>query len=137
VAALQAALEEQTRERLPIAWAKTQSNLGNALAALGERETGTARLEEAVAAFRAALEESTRERGEVDWAATYGSQGVALMLIADRNNDAAGAEAALTQIRTAYETLRSAGHVPLTKTFLARLAQAQAIRDRLASSAKR
>jgi hypothetical protein len=34
--------------------------LGNALCALGERESGTARLEEAVAAYRAALEEYTR-----------------------------------------------------------------------------
>ena len=36
----------------------TQNNLGNALWTLGERESGTARLEEAVAAYRAALEES-------------------------------------------------------------------------------
>jgi hypothetical protein len=35
-------------------------NLGNALAKLGSRESGTARLEEAVAAYRAALEEMTR-----------------------------------------------------------------------------
>jgi hypothetical protein len=34
-------------------------NLGTALATLGERESGTARLE-AAAAFRAALEETTR-----------------------------------------------------------------------------
>ncbi len=34
----------------------TQNNLGNALETLGEREEGTARLEEAVAAYRAALE---------------------------------------------------------------------------------
>jgi hypothetical protein len=32
------------------------------LLTLGERESGTARLEEAVAAYRAALEEGTRER---------------------------------------------------------------------------
>ena len=35
---------------------------------LGERESGTARLEEAVAAYRAALEERTRERVPLDWA---------------------------------------------------------------------
>ena len=40
----------------------TQMNLGVALFRLGERESGTAQLEEAVAAFRAALEEQTRER---------------------------------------------------------------------------
>jgi tetratricopeptide (TPR) repeat protein len=62
VAAYRAALEEWTRERVPLDWAVTQNNLGNALALLGERESGTARLEEAVAAYRAALEERTRER---------------------------------------------------------------------------
>ena len=46
----------RTRERVPLDWATTQNNLGNALATLGERESGTARLEEAVAAYREALE---------------------------------------------------------------------------------
>ena len=36
-------------------WATTQNNLGNALSRLGEREGGTARLEEAVAACNDAL----------------------------------------------------------------------------------
>ncbi len=57
VAAYRAALEEWTRERVPLDWAATQNNLGNALRTLGERESGTARLDEAVAAYRAALEE--------------------------------------------------------------------------------
>ena len=39
-----------------------QMNLGNALRTLGERESGTTRLEEAVAAHGAALEEVTRAR---------------------------------------------------------------------------
>ena len=55
VQAYRAALEEWTRERVPLDWARAQMNLGNALQALGERESGTARLEEAVAAYRAAL----------------------------------------------------------------------------------
>ena len=46
----------------------TQSNLGNALFRLGERESGTERLEEAVAAYRAALEAITPERSPSDWA---------------------------------------------------------------------
>ena len=45
------------RERVPLDWAMTQYNLGNALRTLGERESGTVRLEEAVTAYRAALEE--------------------------------------------------------------------------------
>ena len=40
---------------MPLDWATTQNNLGTALQTLGERESGTARLEEAVEAYRAAL----------------------------------------------------------------------------------
>ncbi len=46
-------------ERGPLDWAMTQNNLGNALRTLGERESGTARLEEAVAAFDACLAVTT------------------------------------------------------------------------------
>ena len=67
------------RERVPFDWATTQKNLGNALATLGERESGTARLEEAVAAFHAALEEGTRERFPLDWAMTQNNLGNALL----------------------------------------------------------
>jgi hypothetical protein len=41
-----------TCERVPLDWAATQNNLGNAL---GERENGTARLKEAVKAWDACL----------------------------------------------------------------------------------
>jgi hypothetical protein len=47
---------------VPLDWATTQNNLGAALAVIGERESGTAHLTEAVAAFRAALEERARDR---------------------------------------------------------------------------
>jgi len=49
-----------TRERVPLAWAATQNNLGGALLILGQRERGTARLDEAVVAYREALKERTR-----------------------------------------------------------------------------
>ena len=62
VAAYRDALQEFTRERVPLDWAMTQNNLGIALLKLGERESGTARLEEAVAAFREGLQENTRAR---------------------------------------------------------------------------
>ena len=63
---------------MPLDWAMTQNNLGNALWTLGERESGTARLEEAVAAYRAALKEWTRERVPLDWATTQNNLGNAL-----------------------------------------------------------
>ena len=72
VAAYRAALEENTRARVPLEWAQTQMNLGVALWVLGTREGGTARAEAAVAAYRAALEENTRARVPLDWALTQG-----------------------------------------------------------------
>jgi Tetratricopeptide repeat len=62
VAAYRSALQERTRCRVPLHWAMTQNNLGNALVRLGERQGETARLEEAVAAYRLALQERTRCR---------------------------------------------------------------------------
>ena len=52
-----AALAILPHERVPLDWAMTQNNLGNALQRLGERESGTGPLEEAVAAYREALKE--------------------------------------------------------------------------------
>ena len=43
-------LDLSPRDRVPLDWATTQNNLGNALHTLGARESGTASLEEAVAA---------------------------------------------------------------------------------------
>ena len=48
------------REKDDLNWAAAQNNLGNVLLALGERESGSKLLEEAVAAFRAALEKRDR-----------------------------------------------------------------------------
>jgi predicted mannosyl-3-phosphoglycerate phosphatase (HAD superfamily) len=65
----------------------TQENLGLALRSLGERESGTANLEAAVAAHREALEalkERTRDRVPLDWATSFGNEGVAFMLLAER-----------------------------------------------------
>src|ERR1700730_11923309 len=52
IAAYRKALQENTRARVPLDWARTQENLGQSLANLGRQEGGTARLTEAVAAFR-------------------------------------------------------------------------------------
>ena len=131
VEAYRSALEERTRERVPLDWAGTQMNLGNALRTLGERESGTARLEEAVEAYRAALEEYARERVPLQWAASFGNQGVALMRIADRTNDGPLAETAAQQIEAAYDTTRSGGQEPWAAYYAAQLPEAKAIRDRL------
>jgi hypothetical protein len=45
-----------TRERVPLQWAAMQTNLGNALATLGERTHDRAKLEEARRAVNAAFD---------------------------------------------------------------------------------
>ena len=108
------------------------NNLGNALRLLGERESGTARLEEAVAAYREALQERTRERVPLDWAMTTGNQGVALMLLAERRDDAKMAKLAVQQIEAAFTTSRDGGDAPLAATFEAQLPKARALAQKLA-----
>jgi hypothetical protein len=60
-----------TRERVPLDWARTKEILGNALTTLGEKESGTGKLEEAVAAYREALKEMTRERMPLECGAQF------------------------------------------------------------------
>ncbi len=51
---------------------------------LGERESGTAKLEEAVAAYREALKERTRERAPLQWAMTQNNLGLTLLRLGER-----------------------------------------------------
>ncbi len=81
------------------------NDLAIALTALGERESGTARLEEAVAAYRAALKERTRERVPLDWAQTQNNLGNALKLLGERESGTAQLEDAVTAFGAALEEL--------------------------------
>src|SRR5207302_1668685 len=87
---------ESTRERAPLQWAMTQNNLGTVLAPLGERESGTTRLEEAVTAYREALREWTGERVPRDWATTQNNLGNALRILAERESGTARPAKAVT-----------------------------------------
>ena len=97
------ALADATRERVPLDWAATQNNLGNALSKLGERESGTARLEETVTAYRAALEVRTRERVPLQWATAQNNLGDALRVLGERESSTARLEEAVTAYRAALE----------------------------------
>src|SRR6056297_999854 len=112
VTAYRAALEESTRDRVPLEWARTQMNLGTALQTLGERESGTARLEEAVTAYRAALEERTRDRVPLGWAMTKMNLGTALQTLGERENGTTRLEEAVTTFRAALAE-RTRDRVPL------------------------
>ena len=69
-------------------------NLGIALRVLGERESGTARLQEAVAAYREALQENTRVRALLEWAMTQVNLGNALATLGERESGTARLEEA-------------------------------------------
>jgi tetratricopeptide (TPR) repeat protein len=86
---------------VPLDWAATQNNLGNALQALGWREGGTARLEEAVAAYRDALRECTRGRVPLQWAMTQNNLGTALRTLGERESGTARLEEAVAAYRDA------------------------------------
>ena len=122
VAAYRAALQEWTRERVPLDWAMTQNNLGTALSSLGEREAGTARLEEAVAAYRAALQERTRERVPLDWAMTQNNLGNALARLGERELGTARLEQARRHIKDVWHVYKDAGMDQYDEDFRRRLA---------------
>src|SRR5947209_5750714 len=88
-----------TRERAPLHWASTQNDLGNVLLALGQRESGTARLEESVIAYLDALKEWTRERAPLDWARTQNNLGLAFWALGEREGGTGRLEAAVTAFR--------------------------------------
>ncbi|MEM7729963.1 MAG: tetratricopeptide repeat protein, partial [Pseudomonadota bacterium] len=110
------ALQEHTRERVPLDWAATQNNLGNALLSLGERESGTARLEQAVAAYRAALKDYTRERVPLGWAMTQNNLGNALRTLGKRESGTARLEQAVAAYRAALQE-RTRERVPRDHAF--------------------
>ena len=82
---------------------RLQNNLGNVLRILGAQESGTARLEEAVAAYRAALEECTRDRAPLQWAMTQNNLGIALKTLGERESGTARLEEAVAAYHAALE----------------------------------
>jgi tetratricopeptide (TPR) repeat protein len=80
-----------------------QNNLASALWCLGDRESGTAKLEEAVTAYREALEEWTRERAPLQWAMTQNNLGNALWRLGEREGGTAKLEEAVTAYREALK----------------------------------
>jgi tetratricopeptide (TPR) repeat protein len=105
-------LEMTPRERVPLVWAATQNNLGTALSRIGERQSGTTKLEEAVVAYREALKELTRERVPPDWAVAQNNLGAALYLLGERESGTAKLEEAVVAYREALKE-RTRERVPL------------------------
>ncbi|GIT85448.1 tetratricopeptide repeat protein [Roseobacter sp. OBYS 0001] len=81
----------------------SHNSIGIALLTLGERERGTARLDEAVAAFHAALEGWTRERAPLEWAMTQNNLGNALLTLGKGESGMARLDEAVAAYRAALE----------------------------------
>jgi tetratricopeptide (TPR) repeat protein len=103
VARYDALLGRRPRDRVPLFWAKTQNELGRALATLGGRESDTGHLQAAVVAFRAALEEYTRKRAPLQWAMTQNNLGTALAMLGQRESGTARLEEAVAAYREALK----------------------------------
>jgi tetratricopeptide (TPR) repeat protein len=88
------------------------NDLGRALRTLGERDSNTARLEEAIAVYREALREFARERVPLDWAMTQNNLGNALETLGERDSDTARLEEAVVAYREALREQTREG-VPL------------------------
>jgi tetratricopeptide (TPR) repeat protein len=101
---------DQTSDSLD--WASTQNNLGIALSTLGERESGTEKLEQAVAAYDEALKERARERVPLDWASTQDHLGLALSTLGQRESGTGKLEQAVAAYREALKE-RTRERVPL------------------------
>jgi hypothetical protein len=93
---------------VPLEWATTQNNLGTALKDLGTRESGTARLAEAVEAHREATKELTRERVPLQWAVTQHNLAVAYRALFEKDREAGHLDDAIEAIDGALEEFRTA-----------------------------
>jgi tetratricopeptide (TPR) repeat protein len=100
------------RDRHPALWGRIQNNLGTALGALGERESGTGRLTEAVEAFRNALRECPQERVPLEWASTQNNLGNALRALGERESGTGLLTEAVDAYRNALRE-RTQARVPL------------------------
>ena len=87
----------------------------------GERESGTARLEEAVAAYREALKEYTRERAPLDWAATQNNLGATLFTLGERTGEVSKLKVSRNAIEAAFEIYMLAGQEQYRAYFQDRL----------------
>lgn len=92
-------LAQRTRETAPGRWASTQTHLAVSLSMLGERESGSASLEQAIEAYRAALEVETGS----DWAKIQMNLGNALEALGSRETGTARLEQAVAAYNAALD----------------------------------
>jgi tetratricopeptide (TPR) repeat protein len=103
IASCEAAIQDISRHRAPLLWARAQMNLGNALWSLGSRSAERAILEDAVSAFLEALQEYKRDCAPSQWAKTQMNLGNALWALGSREAGVERVEMAVAAYRAALE----------------------------------
>jgi tetratricopeptide (TPR) repeat protein len=79
------------------------ANLGLAIWTLGDRESGTEKLEEAVKVYQASLEKLTWERAPLDWVTTQTNLAYAFFSLGEREGGTARLEEAVVAYRVALD----------------------------------
>lgn len=79
--ALEVSLTDEYRNQEPLAWAETQNNLGNILAAQGQQLRDAGFFQKAIECFNRALEIFNKEKLPRDWAATQYNLGTAMQAL--------------------------------------------------------
>lgn len=130
--ALRAALTVRTEQDLPTDWAMTQNNLGNVLLTLAE-QAPPGPLPEAVAALLGALRVYTRTGTTVVRAVAAANLGRALTVQATRSAAPETATEAAALLDDAVAQFRQTGATAYEAAVAPWLAEAQALRDRLAA----
>lgn len=110
IASYKDALEERTRDKVPLLWAMTKNNLGNVYARLGERGD-VEFLETAIIVYEDALKERRRDIVPLDWATTKNNLGNVYQYLGD-GGEAGAFEMAISAYEDALEE-RGRDIVPL------------------------
>ena len=82
---------------------ETENNLSQALTSLGERESSSEHLQQAITACNEAFKELTRRRVPLEWAATQNNLGTALMDLGERESGTARLEQAVAAFNAALK----------------------------------
>jgi len=100
---LRALADRASRRDDPVHWARRLTDVGYGLAALGRRERGAVRLEEAAGVYRLALEELTRDGAPEAWATAQNNLASTLVVLAERTGDLDLLDEAVLALRATLE----------------------------------
>lgn len=109
------ALTVRTRNRFPMDWAATQSNLGGVLVSLGWIKNDPQLIVEAVVVLRGALSERTRDKMPFDWAVTSHELGNALASLGGGKGGTSRLEQAAAifrEVKSVFEAVGAMSDLP-------------------------